>query len=124
MLSSSFNSKARGFEEIEETVIDPAGRCVLVNFHIYSEPWTLFNLYTPIYDDESFIQDILMKVSVGQHNILVGGDFNFGLDSTLDKSGTTTSKTKAAKTTFSFMKDLNLTDVWRQMLPQTRDYSF
>ena len=133
VLSSSFNSKARGVAilinknipvTIGETIIDPAGRYVLVNCQIYSEPWTLLNLYAPNYDDESFIQDIFMKVSGGQQNILVGGDFNFCLDPILDKSATTTSKSKAAKTTLSFMKDLNLTDVWRQMHPQTRDYSF
>lgn len=123
VLSSSFNSKARGVAilinknipvTIGETMIDPAGRYVLVNCQIYSEPWTLLNLYAPNYDDESFVRDIFMKVSGGQQNILVGGDFNFCLDPILDKSATTISKTKAAKTTLSFMKDLNLTDVWRQ----------
>ncbi len=40
------------------------------------------------------------------------------------ESSTTGSKSKAAKTTMAFMKDPNLTDVWRQMHPQPRDSSF
>ena len=57
-------------------------------------------------------------------NILVGGDLNICLDPILDKSSLAVSKSKAAKTTLAFMKDLNLTDVWRQMHSQSRDYSF
>lgn len=133
VLSSSFTSRARGVAilinkntpvTIGETIIDPSGRYVLVHCQIYSEPWTLLNLYAPNYDDESFIQDIFLKVSGGRQNILVGGDFNFCLDPVMDKSTSTVSKTKAAKTTLAFMEDLNLTDVWRHAHPQTRDYSF
>lgn len=54
----------------------------------------------------------------------MGGDFNFCLDPILDKSTSSISITKSASTTQSFMKDLNLTDVWRQMHPQIIDYSY
>ena len=133
VISSSFNSKARGVVilinkntpvTIVETIVDTLGRYVLVNCQIYSEPWTLLNLYAPNYDDESFVQDIFLKVSAGRQNILMGGDFNFCLDPVLDKSALSVSKSKATKITIEFMKELNLTDVWRQMHPQTRDYSF
>ncbi len=127
VISSSFNSKARGVAilinkntpvTIGETVVDTLGRYVLVNCQIYSEPWTLLNFYAPNYDNESFIQDIFLKVSGGQQNIIIGGDFNFCLNPVLDKSALSMSKFKAAKTTIEFMKELNLTDVWRQMHPQ------
>lgn len=109
---------------VQETISDPLGRYVLINCLIYSEQWTLLNLYAPNYDDTSFIQDIFLKVSGGRDHILMGGDFNFCLDPILDKSATSTAKSKSASTTLSFMKDLNLTDVWRQIHPQTIDYSF
>lgn len=54
----------------------------------------------------------------------MGGDFNFCLDPILDKSAISTSRPKSASATLSFMKDLNLTDVWRQIHPQTIDYSY
>ena len=99
-----FNSKARGVAvlinkntsvTIGETVVDALGRYVLVNCQIFSEPWTLLNFYASNYDDDSFIQDIFLKVSGGQQNILIGGDFNF----CLDKSALSVSKSKAAKIT-------------------------
>lgn len=133
VISSSFNSKARGVAvlinkntpvTIGETIVDTLGRYVVVNCQIYSEPWTLLNFYAPNYDDESFIQNIFLKVSGGHKNILIGGDFNFCLDPLLDKSALSVTKSKAGKTTINFMKELNLTDMWRQMHPQARDYSF
>lgn len=124
VISSYFNSKPRGVvilinKNIPVTIVDTLGRYVMVNCQVYSEPWTLLNLYAPNYDDESFIQNILLKVSGGQKKILVGGDFNFCPDPLLDKSALS-----VTKTTINFMKELNLTDIWRQMHPQTRDYSF
>ena len=117
-ISSSFHSKARGVAglmnknipvTIGETFVDTMGRYVLVNCQIYSEPCTLLNFYAPNYDDESFVQDIFLRVSGGQQDILVGGDFNFCLDPLLDKSALSVSKSKAAKITTEFMKELNLT---------------
>lgn len=68
-------------------------------------------------DDISFIQDIFLKVSGGHEHILMGEDFNFCSDPILYKS-------ESASTTLSFMKDLYLTDVWRQIHPQTIYYSY
>lgn len=133
VFSSSFNSKARGVAilvnknipiTVQETIDDPLGRYVLINSLIYSEQWTLLNLYAPNYDDISFIQDIFLKVSGGREHILIGGDFIFCLDPILDKSATSIAMSKSALETLSFMKDLNLTDVWRQTHPQTIDYSY
>lgn len=110
--------------EIIDTIIDPLGRYVFVNCRIFSEEWSLLNLYAPNYDDETFMQDIFLKIACGQHNVLVGGDFNFCLDPALDKSSKIITKSKAAKTTRNFMEGLNLMDVWRQLHPRTRDHSF
>ena len=61
VISSSFNSKARGVAvlihlnspvTIGETIVDTLGRYVLMNCQIYSEPWTLLNLYAPNYDSD------------------------------------------------------------------------
>lgn len=54
----------------------------------------------------------------------MGGNFNFCLDPILDKSATSTSKSKSASTTPSLRKDFNLIDVWTQIHPQTIDYCF
>lgn len=61
VVSSSFNSKARGVAilinkntplEILDTVIDPSGRYVFINCRIFLEQWSFLNLYAPNYDDE------------------------------------------------------------------------
>lgn len=61
VVSSSFNSKARGVAilinkntplEILDTVIDPSGRYVFINCRILLEQWSFLNLYAPNYDDE------------------------------------------------------------------------
>ena len=71
--------------EILDTVTDPSGCYVFINCRIFSEQWSLLNLYAPNYDDELFVQEIFLKVAGGQQNILIGGDFNFRLDPTLEK---------------------------------------
>lgn len=117
VFSSSFNSRARGVAvlinknlpiTIQETITDPLGQYVLIHCQIYSENWTLLNLYAPNYDNVSFIQDIFLRVAGGHQHLLIGGDFNFCLDPVLDKSADASAQTKTAKTILEFMKDLNL----------------
>lgn len=85
-MSSSFNSRARGVAilinkntplEILDTDIDSSGRYVFVNCRIFSEQWSLLNLYAPNYDDEVFMQNMFLKVAGGQQNILMGGTSTF-----------------------------------------------
>lgn len=97
----------------------------MVQGQMYSESWTFMNIYAPNFDDHPFMQEIFLQVSQVPGFHLVGGDLNFCLDTVLDRSSDRPCPlTKSAKTTISFMRDLNLIDVWRQMHPQDRDYSF
>ena len=134
VFASSFNTKSRGTAILihknipftaTKTTLDPGGRFVLVEGQMYSESWSLLNLYAPNFDDPAFFQNIFLLTAQAQGVLLIGGDFNFCLDSTLDRSSNKpVSLTKAAKLTISYMKDLNLTDIWRQQHPGDRDYSF
>ena len=130
--TSSFNSKARGAVillhknlpfSIEKNISDPAGRYILIQGNMYSETWTLLNVYAPNYDDHSFIQELFLKVTECSGNILIGRDFNFCLDPVLD-SNTVVTRTKSARSALAFMKDLNLCEAWRHLHPTTRDDSF
>ena len=77
------------------------------------------------FDDHMFIQNVFLQVAQAPPGWLLVGDFNFCLDTVLDRSSDKPSLlTKAGKLTMSFMKDLNLLDIWRQLHPQDRDYSF
>lgn len=134
VFASSFNTKSRGTAilinknipfVVTKTTSDPMGRFVFVEGQMYSECWSLLNIYAPNFDDPAFIQNIFLHIAQATGIILVGGDFNFCLDTVLDRSSNNPfSLTKAAKTTISFMKDYNLTDAWRGLHPGVRDYSF
>ena len=93
---------------------------------MFSESRPLLNIYAPNFDALMFIQNVFLQVAQAPPGwLLVGGDFNFCLDTVLDRSSDKLSLlTKAGKITMSFMKDLNLLDIWRQMHPQDREYSF
>uniref|UniRef100_A0A3Q3BNZ9 Reverse transcriptase domain-containing protein n=1 Tax=Kryptolebias marmoratus TaxID=37003 RepID=A0A3Q3BNZ9_KRYMA len=131
---SSFSSKSRGTTILihknvpftaTKTISDPSGRYIMVQGQMYSESWTFMNIYAPNYDDSLFIQDVFLQISQAQGFLVVGGDFNFCLDTVLDRSSDRPCPlSKSAKTTTSFMEDLQLTDAWRWMHPQDREYSF
>lgn len=136
VFASSFNSKSRGTAilinknipfTVTKSVLDPSGRYVMIQGHMYSEQWTMLNIYaiTPNIDDHLFIQNVFLQIAQSSGSLLVGGDFNFCLDNVLNRSSTgPLPLSKAAQSTTAFMKDLNLTDVWRHEHPQDRDYSF
>ena len=89
---------------------------------MFSESWTLLNIYAPNFDDHMFIQNVFLQVAQAPPGwLLVEGDFNCFLRYSSDKPSLLT---KAGKLTMSFMNDLNLLDIWRQLHPQDRDYSF
>lgn len=109
---------------LQDVTTDPAGRYVLVHCQIYSESWTLMNLYAPNTDDDKFIRDNFLRLADSHENILVGRYFNCCLDPVLDRSGGKDKRTKAAKAVLGSMGELNLMDIWRRLHPGERDYSF
>lgn len=71
------------------------------------------------------MQTIFLMIAQTPGWILVGGDFNFCMDSVLDRSSLRPQPpTKASKLSKTYMKDLKLVDIWRQVHPSDRYYSF
>lgn len=123
MISSSFNSKVRGVAilvnknhslEVIDSFIDPWGRYVLINCGIFSEKLSLHHLNAPNYDENLFSKNC--KATTHRIN---GGGFNLCLTLLWNHY-----QLKAAMTTQSYMKNVNLMDIWRVIHPQTQDYSF
>lgn len=57
--------------------------------------------------------------------IIVGGDFNCTLDSKLDRlPATRQSQSKMSKGLSDMMKELGLVDIWRQLHPNERDFTY
>lgn len=91
---SNFNSKSRGVAilihrnvQFVETITirDQHGRYVIVLGKLFNMPVVLANIYAPNWDNMQFFRD-----NLDTHNLILGGDLNCVLDTTLDRSSPTT----------------------------------
>lgn len=131
---SSFNSKARGVailinKKLNFKLIsiekDGNGRFILVKGELNSNRVTLVSIYGPNHDDATFFNDLVLKFAIAEGPGLVGGDFNLVLDPNLDRSTPRSlNRSKAASFLLRGMKDLGLCDIWRQLNPKAKDFSF
>lgn len=91
---------------------------------IFSEKIHLINVYGPNDDNPKFFNDLLLLTASLPGYYLIAGDMNCVLDPTKDRStGIDKTHTKARKLIQEFMKDLNLSDVWRDLNPAAESYS-
>lgn len=104
---------------------DKNGRFLLVDCEINRNKISLVNIYGPNYDDPLFFNNLIMKLATIGGQCVVGGDFNLVLNPLLDRSLPKTSLlSKAATALNQGMKDIDITDVWRNLNPNQRDFSF
>uniref|UniRef100_A0A3B3BIE4 Endonuclease/exonuclease/phosphatase domain-containing protein n=1 Tax=Oryzias melastigma TaxID=30732 RepID=A0A3B3BIE4_ORYME len=131
---SSFNSKSRGVAilfhrslpfTLEKVVKDSEGRYVLLSGCLYGEQVVLGCIYAPNVYEPSFLPQLISDLtSFSSQYIVLGGDFNCVLDSTVDMSPPRVTRLKKSEKMLEFLSDLNLYDVWRVMHPTDEDYSF
>lgn len=104
---------------------DKNGRFLFVDCEINRNKISLVNIYGPNYDDPLFFNNLIMKLATVGGQCVVGGDFNLVLNPLLDRSLPKTSLlSKAATALNQGMKDIGITDVWRNLNPNQRDFSF
>ena len=132
---STFQAKARGTAILihksvpficSNVLADPNGRYIVVTGKIHSIPLILANIYAPNWDDYNFFRTFFSKLTdTGTHSLILGGDFNCWINPTLDRSLTRAhSPSKSAKTIQSFMEEFNMSDPWRFLYPNSKQYSF
>ena len=68
------------------TIIDPAGRFIIVNLSIQDMKFCIANIYCPNFDDPSFFPPFSLH---SLFTVVIGGDFNMVLDSGIDRLSTT-----------------------------------
>ena len=111
---------------IHNVILDTAGRYIILYCTINSKKILISNVYAPNSDSPLFFEEWLKNVSrFTPEFYLLAGDFNLVLDLNLDKSGgsyATHSKSKDLLT--SYMKTLNLIDIWREMHPDSQGYTW
>lgn len=132
---SNFSIKARGtailirkgvpFKQLS-TIVDRDGRYVILVGEIHSTPITLLNIYGPNNDDPEFFRKVLNLIpDISSTKLIIGGDFNFVLDTYLDRSSTLRMEpSKACNLVKSYSENMNLFDIWRISNSSGREYSF
>lgn len=119
--------------QIQNPVVlrDPRGRFIFVQCCIDDKPYTLASIYVPNSGQLDFLKStfaLLQSFQVG--DLLVGGDFNLVPDVSLDKSGgrkkciRRQAQRSGCSLFQSLLKSFNLIDIWRQLYPLARQYTF
>ena len=106
--------------------LDPNGRSIICDIEVNGKPITLANIYGPNDDDPNFFESFFEHLSDFQcEEIIIGGDFNLGLDIEKDKKGGLARTHKnALKVVQDFSENLDLVDIWRIFNPETKRYSW
>lgn len=111
--------------EMLKVVKDKEGRYVLVMGRMAGELVTLMNVYAPPGSDWKFYKQLLDLVMVDARGMLIGGgDLNLRLNPLLDSSGNHKQKCNVAKKFRKTMLELGIVDIWRELNPVKRDYTY
>jgi len=136
LFHSTFQGKARGVAILinknvpftpSSSILDPNGRFVIVTGKLYDNEVILANVYAPNLDDPQFFSRFIKLLPcLNSYQLIMGGDFNLCLDPGLDRSsvrpGCATSK--SASYLQSFLEEYGISDIWRFLHPNDRQYSF
>lgn len=110
--------------QVVNSIINPKGRYIILQGILLYKKLNLVNVYGPNVDDPTFFDNLFLTLAALPGNFIIGGDFNVTLDLLKDKStGSDTSHTRARRSILNFMKDLNLSEIWRDQNPTNIEYS-
>lgn len=112
--------------KIQEEIIDPEGRFLLLQVKFNEDLITFLNLYAPTQSEgreqEEFIRKVgnsLDKLEVS--DLYVGGDFNVQLDR---PSSLRTNSNLYISGILSLMEEYSLSDLWREKFPNNHRGTF
>ena len=104
---------------------DKEGRFILVKGKVNGNVYTFFNVYAPPGSDASFFTDIMdLIVNHSEGTLICGGDFNIHLQPNLDISSPNNSNKKMNNKFGKLIKTIGLIDIWREIYPTARQYTF
>ena len=133
---SSYKSNSRGvaimfnnnFEfSVEKEIYDDSGNYVILDCTIEDHKFILANIYGPNSDSPIFYTNLLAKIQeihVGQQ-VIIAGDFNLIMDKELDSMNyKNLNNPKARLEVFNLIENLDLKDVFREIYPEKKRYSW
>ena len=132
---ASYNSNSRGvailFNNNLEFLVkkvykDILGNYIFVTVTIMDREFLIVSLYGPNRDDPEFYAELEERINdVGLENIIIGGDWNLVLDYTLDYYNYKHhNNIKAQEQVDNLMINLDLLDIWRELYPEMRRYTW
>uniref|UniRef100_A0A3Q3BMD1 Endonuclease/exonuclease/phosphatase domain-containing protein n=1 Tax=Haplochromis burtoni TaxID=8153 RepID=A0A3Q3BMD1_HAPBU len=132
---SAFSARKRGVVilirrnldfQVFKHYTDQEGRWVVLDACLQGRKMTLVNIYAPNSPQPQFFHEVCNMVrTIGNTNIVIGGDFNQVKDVLLDKSSRTGLSKDPVNVAVDVMsEELSLVDIWRLLHPQERDYTF
>lgn len=132
---STFQAKARGVSilinhnipfEHHNVISDTNGRYIIVSGKLYNTMVVLANVYAPNVDDVGFLNGFFSSLpDLSSYSLILGGDFNCWLNPVLDRSSSNPGiMSKSASLIQSFLDNYGVTEIWRYLHPNKREYSF
>lgn len=106
--------------------IDSEGRYVILHGILENIPCTMVNIYAPNTSQALFLSPLsTLLAQYTDTPLIVGGDLNLVSDANVDRSGNPLASDRTSSAAFSEMRrSLALTDVWRLVNPEKRQYTF
>lgn len=114
--------------EMKLVEADPNGRYLIVDVETNGVSMTLVTLYGPNADEPAFFENVHARLDDHQiGDLIVGGDFNLGLDRNLDRktsSRNVSNNDRCKRAVEHTMNEYNLVDIWREQNPFKREYTY
>jgi exonuclease III/uncharacterized protein Smg (DUF494 family) len=132
---SSGSNKSRGVvtlinKKLDHKVLavekDTEGRWVIIKIDVKGLELHIVNFYGPNEDHPIHIETLFEKLSEMEAvKIILTGDFNFVQNINLDKyGGQKKTNQKCQKSCLNWMENNNISDIWRLMNPNKRQYTW
>ena len=121
LFNSSFEYKVHDIKR------DPKGCYIALDVDILQKRMTLINIYGPSdRDNPEFLDEIAKVISLfGNEHVISGGDWNCVLDMKIDCNYTSrTHRQRTRNRLKELMADENLIDIFRELYPNKRLYSW
>ena len=104
------------------------GRKVIVCIKLNDSYYTLVNVYAPtkdnVKDQMTFVSSLRYDIENCTGNIIIGGDLNVYLNTSLDKDVYEHANIPAAKEINSILEDYDLIDIWRVKNPDKKLFTW
>ena len=100
------------------------GRVLKFTLTIEERSLTIVNIYAPNEDNPSFFERIFKENSRNADSLIVIGDFNLVMNTSMDRIGSQHNNTKALDMVKTFCEELMLCEVWRGRNEDARRYSW